>query len=41
MAKSQSMLVEDELESMEEPENGVTRIYSHNERGKVTKVICI
>ena len=32
MAKSQSMLVEDELESMEEPENGVTRIYSHNER---------
>lgn len=32
MNKKPSMLVEDELESMEESENGVTRIYSHNER---------
>ena len=32
MNKKPSMLVEDELKSMEESENGVTRIYSHNER---------
>ena len=32
MNKKPSMLVEDDLKSMEESENGVTRIYSHNER---------